>query len=106
MEDKKIVELYWQRNEEAIPETAAKYGSYCRIIAYNILADDEDAEECVNDTWLGAWNSMPMNRPSRLAPYLAKLTRWISLGRLMWRMGQSGCAENTVRCMCPRSALR
>ena len=50
MEDKKIVELYWQRNEEAIPETAAKYGSYCRIIAYNILADDEDAEECVNDT--------------------------------------------------------
>lgn len=82
MEDKKIVDLYWQRDEEAIPETAAKYGSYCRIIAYNILADDEDAEECVNDTWLGAWNSMPMNRPSRLAPYLAKLTRWISLGRL------------------------
>ena len=82
MEDNKIVDLYWQRSEDAVPETAAKYGSYCRIIAYNILADYEDAEECVNDTWLGAWNSMPKNRPSMLAPYLAKLTRWISLGRL------------------------
>lgn len=82
MEDKDIVELYWQRKEDAIPQTAKKYGSYCRTIAYNILADEQDTEECVNDTWLGAWNSMPDNRPSRLAPYLAKLTRWISLSRL------------------------
>lgn len=82
MEDTKIVDLYWQRSEQAVPETAAKYGSYCRIVAYNILANYEDAEECVNDTWLGAWNSMPSNRPYKLAPYLAKLTRWISLGRL------------------------
>ncbi len=82
MEDKEIVNLYWQRDEEAIPATAAKYGSYCRIIAYNFLGSAEDAEECVNDTWLGAWNSMPANRPARLAPYLAKLTRWLSLGRL------------------------
>lgn len=82
MEDKEIVDLYWQRSEDAIPETAAKYGSYCRIIAYNILTDHEDTEECINDTWLGAWNSMPENRPARLAPYLAKLTRWIALARL------------------------
>lgn len=82
MEDREIVDLYWRRSEDAIPETAAKYGSYCRIIAYNILTDHEDAEECVNDTWLGAWNSMPENRPARLAPYLAKLTRWLSLTRL------------------------
>lgn len=82
MDDKTIVDLYWQRSEDAIPETVAKYGSYCRIIAYNILINHEDTEECVNDTWLGAWNSMPKNRPARLAPYLAKLTRWLSLARL------------------------
>ncbi len=82
MEDAKIVELYWQRSEDAIPETAAKFGPYCHTIAYNILSDTQDTEECVNDTWLGAWNSMPSNRPKVLAPYLAKLTRWLSLTRL------------------------
>ena len=82
MEDTKIVELYWQRAERAIPETAAKFGPYCHTIAYNILSDTQDTEECVNDTWLGAWNSMPSNRPKVLAPYLAKLTRWLSLTRL------------------------
>ncbi len=85
MEDKQIVELYWQRSEEAIPATAVKYGAYCRTIAYNILANDEDAEECVNDTWLGAWNTMPDNRPSLLGVYLGKLTRWLSLTRLRER---------------------
>lgn len=82
MEDRKIVDLYWQRDDNAIPETAAKFGGYCRTIAYNILSDAEDAEECLNDTWLRAWNTMPTNRPSRLAPYLGKLSRWISLTRL------------------------
>ena len=82
MEDRKIVDLYWQRDENAIPETAAKFGGYCRTIAYNILSDAEDAEECLNDTWLRAWNTMPTNRPAKLAPYLGKLTRWISLTRL------------------------
>ena len=82
MEDAKIVDLYWQRSEQAISESAAKYGKYCRTISYNILANSEDADECLNDTWIKAWNSMPSNRPSRLAPYLAKLTRWLSLSRL------------------------
>ena len=85
MEDREIVELYWQRSEEAIPATAARYGAYCRTIANNILANDEDAEECVNDTWLGAWNSMPDNRPTLLSAYLGKLTRWLSLSRLRER---------------------
>lgn len=85
LEDSKIVDLYWQRSEDAIPETAAKFGGYCRTIAYNILSDEQDTEECVNDTWLGAWNSMPTHRPTLLAPYLAKLTRWISLSRLRTR---------------------
>ena len=82
MEDEKIVDLYWARSEKAVSETAAKYGKYCRTIAFNILASEEDAEECLNDTWMKAWNSMPQNRPSRLAPYLGKLTRWLSLTRL------------------------
>ena len=82
MDDALIVDLYWQRSEDALPETIRKYGSYCRAIAQNILHDPEDTEECLNDTWLGAWNSMPTHRPSHLAPYLGKLTRWLSLNRL------------------------
>lgn len=82
MDDAAIVNLYWARSENAISETAAKYGKYCRTISYNILANAEDADECVNDTYLKAWNSMPDHRPSHLAPYLAKLTRWLSLNRL------------------------
>ena len=85
MEDKQIVDLYWQRSEEAIPATAAKYGAYCRTIANNILANNEDTEECVNDTWLKAWNSMPDNRPTMLGSYLGKLTRWLSLTKLRER---------------------
>ena len=82
MDDAAIVSLYWARSEDAISQTAAKYGSYCRTISYNILANAEDADECVNDTYLSAWNSMPTHRPTYLTPYLAKLTRWLSLNRL------------------------
>lgn len=81
--DEQIVELYWQRSESALSETAAKYGDYCRYIAYNILYSREDAEECVNDTYLDAWNSMPPHRPSILSTFLGKITRRISLDR--WR---------------------
>lgn len=82
MDDAAIVDLYWRRSEDAIVQTSAKYGRYCRTISYNILASAEDADECVNDTYLNAWNSMPPHRPTHLAPYLAKLTRWLSLNRL------------------------
>ena len=81
MDDEQILALYWQRDERAIAETAARYGPYCRRIARNILADEQDAEECLNDTWLGAWNSMPEQRPEKLGVYLGKLTRWLSLSR-------------------------
>ena len=83
MEDAAIVELYWQRSEEAIPETERKYGGYCQRIAYNICADLEDAEECVNDTWLRAWNRMPSERPSVLSTFLGAITRNLALDR--WR---------------------
>ena len=69
MDDPAIVELYWQRSDRAIPETAAKYGAYCRSIACNILQNPEDTEECLNDTWLRAWNAMPDQRPAQLKPF-------------------------------------
>lgn len=79
MEDNQIVELYWARSERAITETASKYGTYCYAIANNILQNAEDAEECVNDTYLGAWNAMPPHCPSILRTFLGKLIRRISL---------------------------
>ena len=63
MEDKQIVDLFWARSENAISETANKYGKYCHYIAYNILHNNEDSEECVNDTYMNAWRSM-----RRIAP--------------------------------------
>lgn len=79
--DERIVDLYWQRDESAIQATEEKYGRYLMKIARNILADLEDSRESVNDTYLGAWNSMPPHRPNILSAYLAKLTRRISISR-------------------------
>lgn len=81
MDDKQIVDLYWERSEAAISETDKKYGSYFRYIADNILHNHEDAEECVNDTYLRAWNTMPPKRPNRLATFLGKITRNLSLNK-------------------------
>lgn len=75
MDDKRIVELYWQRDEAAIRETQLQYDRYLTKIAYNILANHEDSKESVNDTYLNAWNSMPPHKPSVLATYLGKITR-------------------------------
>ena len=85
MEDAQIIDLYWQRSEDAIPETESKYGRYCRAIADNVLSNALDAEECVNDTWLAAWNSMPANRPAALSLYLGKISRNLALDRLAAR---------------------
>ena len=81
MDDTKIVQLYWDRNEQAIPATANKYGNYCTSIAKNILGNHEDAEECVNDTYLNAWNSIPPHRPSILSAFLGKIVRNLSIKR-------------------------
>lgn len=81
MDDNTIIDLYWERSEDAISETAAKYGGYCFTIAYNILFNKEDSEESVNDTYLAAWNTMPPRRPQMLATFLGKMTRYISLDR-------------------------
>lgn len=81
MEDKQIIDLYWARSETAISETAGKYGKYCHTIAHNILYSIEDSEECVNDTYMRAWNSMPQHRPSALKTFLGKITRNLALNR-------------------------
>ena len=79
--DEGIVNLYWDRNEAAITETDLKYGRYCFSISYNILSNKEDSDECVNDTYNAAWNSMPPQRPVILSAFLGKIVRNISLNR-------------------------
>lgn len=79
MEDSKIIDLFWQRDESAIEETRRKYGNFCYSVAYNILGDSHDSEEAVNDTYLGAWNSIPPHRPDVFSSFIARITRNISL---------------------------
>ena len=88
MEDTAIIDLYWKRDEQAIVETDQKYGKYCHTVAYNVLNDVEDSRECVNDTWLRAWNSMPPKRPSVLRAFLAKITRNLAFDRQRGEKGQ------------------
>lgn len=78
MDDKTIVQMYWDRDENAISATSEKYGSYCLSIARNILDNHEDAEECVNDAYMRTWNSIPTNKPSLLSVYLGKIVRNLS----------------------------
>lgn len=82
MDDCQIIELYFNRNEDAIRETDAKYGRNCRRIAYNILNDHEDTEECVNDTYVTTWNTIPPTRPNHFLAFLSKIIRNLSLKRL------------------------
>lgn len=81
MNDNGIIQLYWDRNDQAISVTSEKYGRYCKAIARNILNSEEDAEECVNDTYLNAWNSMPTHWPKQLSTFLGKITRNLSFNR-------------------------
>ena len=81
MEDEKIIELYFARSEAAITETSAKYGAFFHRISRNILTSEQDAEECVNDTYLKAWNSIPPKHPERLPAYLGRIVRNLSLNR-------------------------
>ena len=83
MDDNTIIDLYWNRSEEAITQTDAKYGRYCYHIAYNILTNQEDAEESVSDTYMAAWNHIPPTRPNVLSTFLGRITRNLSISR--WR---------------------
>ncbi len=79
MDDGAIIDLYFARSEQAISATAEKYGAYCHTISYNILHSREDADECVNDTYMKAWHAIPPTRPRRFSAYLAKLVRNVAL---------------------------
>lgn len=81
MDDNIIIDLFWQRTENAITEVSKKYARYCHSIAYRILYSNEDADECVNDTWLRTWNAIPPARPNRLSTFLGKITRNLALNR-------------------------
>ena len=102
MEDKQIVNLFWERSESAISETQRKYGKYCYFIAHNILYNIEDSEECVNDTYMRAWNSMPQQRPSVLKTFLGKITRNLALNKYKALSANAadciGCAGCEERC--------
>ena len=82
MDDEKIIEMFFDRNEQALDETEQKYGKYCFAVSYRILNSNEDSEECVNDTWLAAWNAIPPKKPESLRGFLARICRNISLDRL------------------------
>ena len=81
MEDQQIVQLFWDRKEGAIAAASEKYGGYCASIAWNILGNQEDTEECVNDTYLRAWNAIPPSRPERLSLFLGRITKNLALSR-------------------------
>ena len=88
MDDERIVGLFWQRDEAAIAETKKKDGKYCFSIADRILNDREDAMECVNDAYLGAWNSITPHKPEVLATFIGKITRRIALKMYRARSAQ------------------
>lgn len=84
MEDKRIIDLYWARDEEAIRETSRKYGGLCIYIAKNILASQEDCEECINDTYFAVWNAIPVQRPGRFSAFVSKITRNLALKKYQY----------------------
>ena len=85
MANSSLIELFWNRDERAIAQTQREYGDYCFVLAKNILGNDQDAEECVNDTYLRAWNSIPPAKPNNFKAYLAKITHNLCIDRLKQR---------------------
>ena len=99
MEDNRIIQLYWQRDETAIEESQKKYGAYCKTIANNILHSPEDTEECVNDTWFRAWNAIPPAKPIRLPVFLGKITRNLAIDKYRRGNAQKYGGGQTALCL-------
>ena len=93
IDDLRIIELYFERDEQAIKETDAKYGKLCHSIAYNILNNHEDSEECVNDTYAGVWNAIPPTRPNNFMSFVCKIARNLSLKRLEFMKREKRSAD-------------
>ncbi len=96
MDDLMIINLYFERNEQAINETDAKYGKLCLGIANNILSDNEDAEECVNDTYLSIWNKIPPTRPNNFRSFICKIVRNLSLKKLDYNLASKRNRNLTI----------
>ena len=96
MEDEKIIALYFDRDEQAIYETREKYGPYCTAIAYNILSSFEDTEECISDTYLRTWNSIPPNSPKSLKGYVGRIAHNLALTMLRNRSTKKRCVITEV----------
>lgn len=96
MDDKSIVSLFWERDERAITVTVERYGNYCKGISLSILHSEADAEECVNDTWLRAWETIPPKRPNILGAYLAKIVRNLSIDKLRSKNAEKRSERYTV----------
>ena len=99
MQDKEIISLFFSRDQQALSEVSQKYGAYCYSLAFNIVSQHEDAEECVNDTWLGAWNSIPPKKPDILKYFLAKITRGKAIDRLKKYHAQKRGADEVAVAM-------
>ena len=82
MDDRRIIELFFERNEQAICQTELKYGKYCFAIANNILDNEQDSEECINDTWNKTWNTIPPQKPNSLKLFLARITRNLAFDKV------------------------
>ena len=93
MDDQQIIDLYFDRNEQAISETDMKYGKLCHSIAYNILSNREDSEECVNDTYIGVWNAIPPTRPDNFMAFVCRIARNLSLKRLEYLKREKRSAD-------------
>ena len=99
MEDNIIIELYWKRDERAIRESSTKYSAYCSTIAENILHSIEDTEECVNETWFRAWNTMPPDKPNRLAVFFGRITRNLAIDRYRRNYAQKYIGGQVALCL-------
>ena len=99
MNDNDIILLYFDRNERAITETDLKYGRYCRKIAWNILENHEDSEECVNDAWMDTWNAIPPEHPFSLKAFVGRLTRNRALNRYDWNHAARRGSGETALCL-------
>ncbi len=96
MEDGEIVGLYWKRSERAIEETAAKYGKLCHSVAFGVLRNNEDSEECVNDTYVRTWNSIPTDQPEHLGAYVSKIARRLAIDLFRKKSAQKRAPSTTA----------
>lgn len=112
MDDREIIDLYWNRDQKAIHYTTQKYEKYCYSIAYKILNNNEDSEECVNDTWKKTWDSIPPNKPNKFKLFLARITRNLAIDILRANLAQKRygkesqlALEELSECICAGNDL-